>query len=263
MSLLRIAALIRRYYYLYRTSWPRVLELVYWPVMNLLLWGFITMYLGRLSPVLPRVIPIFLGALILWDVLFRSQIGVTMAFLEEVWSRNLASLFVSPLSVLEFVLGQVSVGLLRSLISTVVIAVLAALLYAFDVFDMGLPLLAFFGNLLVMGAAVGMFVCGLVLRFGQGAEGLAWAVIFAFMPISAVYYPVDVLPGWLQWIALATPSANVFEGMRAVLLEGRFDMALFLRAVGLNAAYLVIGAGYFFWMFRSARERGLILQMGE
>ena len=139
----RVMALVRRHYYLYRSSWPRLLDLVYWPVMNLLLWGFLAIHLQRSGPDLPAVIPVLLGALILWDVLFRSQIGVAMVFLEEIWSRNLATLFVSPLRPLEFMVAQMGVGLARTGIAVGAMAVLAAVLYGFDITDLGLPLVAF------------------------------------------------------------------------------------------------------------------------
>jgi ABC-2 type transport system permease protein len=256
-------ALVRRHYYLYRSSWPRLLDLVYWPVMNLFLWGFLAIHLQRSGPDLPAVVPVLLGALILWDVLFRSQIGVAMVFLEEVWSRNLATLFVSPLSPAEFMAAQIGVGIARTGIAVLAMCVLAGALYGFNIIDIGLPLVAFFANLLLMGWAVGLFVSGLILRFGQGAESLAWALIFLFQPIAAVFYPVDVLPGWLQPVAWATPAANVFEGMRQVIAGDGFAWVLFWRALGLNAIYLAAGAGFFLLMFRHARREGMLLQVGE
>jgi len=231
--------------------------------MNLLLWGFLAIHLQQSGPELPAVIPVLLGALILWDVLFRSQIGVAMVFLEEVWSRNLATLFVSPLRPAEFMAAQVGVGIARTAIAVTVMGILAAVLYGFDIFDLGLPLVAFFANLLLMGWAVGLFVSGLILRFGQGAETLAWALIFLFQPIAAVFYPVDVLPGWLQPVSWATPAANVFEGMRMVIAGEGFAWHLFWRALGLNAAYLAAGAWFFLSMFRHARREGMLLQIGE
>jgi len=263
MSLRRIFALSRRHYYLYKGSWPRILELVYWPVMSLTLWGFLSLYLKQIHVDLPAVVPVFLGALILWDVLFRSQIGVCMAFLEEVWSRNLVGIFVSPLTPLEFVIGQLLVGVLRTLAATFAMVLLAALAYGFNIFTLGLPLVAFFANLIIMGWAIGLLVTGIVLRFGQGAESLAWAIIFFFQPISAVFYPVSALPQWLQPLSWATPAASVFEGMRALLNSGTFDTALFLRAVRLNGVYLVVGAAFFMLMFRLARRDGQLLTIGE
>lgn len=259
----RVLAMVYRHVYLYRGSWTRLVELVYWPAMELFVWGFLTIYLRGLGPGLPDFVVLFLGGLILWDVLFRSQIGVSLAFLEEIWSRNLSNLFASPLTPLEFVASQVIVALARTAIAMLFMAALSAVLYQYNLFAMGLPLAAFFINLLVMGWSVGLLVSALILRFGQGAESLAWAVIFLFQPVAAVFYPVSILPGWLQSVAWATPAAHVFEGMRAVLLENRFDPGLMAWATALNAVYLTVGCLGFLGMFRVARRRGLLLQVGE
>lgn len=263
MSAKRVSAMVLRHLYLYRRSWTRVVELVYWPAMELFVWGFLTLYLRALGPGLPDFVVLFLGGLILWDVLFRSQIGVSLAFLEEIWARNLSNLFASPLTPLEFIASQIIVALARTVIAALFMTILSALLYHYNLFAMGLPLAAFFVNLLIMGWSIGLLVSALILRFGQGAESLAWAVIFLFQPIAAVFYPVSVLPGWLQPVALATPAAHVFEGMRAVLQDGRFDTGLLLNAAALNILYLAIGCAGFLGMFRVARRRGLLLQVGE
>ena len=255
--------MVWRHVYLYRSSWTRLVELIYWPAMELFVWGFLTIYLRGLGSGLPDFVVLFLGGLILWDVLFRSQIGVSLAFLEEIWSRNLSNLFASPLTPLEFVASKVIVALARTLIAALFMALLAVLLYHYNLFAMGIPLAAFFVNLMVMGWSIGLLVSAMILRFGQGAESLAWAVIFLFQPVAAVFYPVSVLPGWLQPIALGTPAAHVFEGMRALLLDGRFDAGHIISALVLNVVYLIVGCAGFLAMFRVARRRGLLLQVGE
>jgi len=263
MRLRRIGALVRRHYYLYCGSLSRIVDMVYWPLMSLALWGFLSAYLQQSRLDLPAVVPVFLGALILWDVLFRSQIGVCMVFLEEIWSRNLVGIFISPLSTGEFVAAQLLVGFLRTLISSGAMVLLAALAYGFNLFDMGFALVGFYVNLIVMGWSIGLIVTGMVLRFGQGAEGMAWAIIFFFQPISAVFYPVSALPVWLQPLSLATPAASVFEGMRAVLSHGSFDTGLMVRAVGLNIVYVAVGASFFAIMLRLARRDGQLVTIGE
>lgn len=142
-------------------------------------------------------------------------------------------------------------------------ALLAIPLYAFNIFEMGLPLLAFFSNLLVMGWAIGMLVCALILRVGLGAESVAWLAIFLIAPVSAIYYPVEVLPGWLQAVAWTLPTAAVFEGMRAILIDGQVRGDLLLRAALLNLLYLSIAAATFLYSYQVARRRGLLLQIGE
>src|SRR5947209_20223051 len=154
-------------------------------------------------------------------------------------------------------------SMIRVLLGILPAALLAIPLYHYSIFAMGLPLLAFFAALLIMGWALGLAVCGLILRQGMGAEGMAWTVVFTLSPISAVYYPVSILPGWLQHAAWALPSTYVFEGMRAVLFSGVFRTDYFLSAVALDIVFLGLGALVFSVSFHNARRRGALLQMGE
>jgi ABC-2 type transport system permease protein len=259
----RIGAMVLRHLYLLRTSWPRVFELMYWPTIQMVLWGFITLYLLQHSSLIANATGILVSAVLLWDVLFRGQLGFSLSFLEEIWSRNLANLAVSPLTPGEFLATLTLMSMLRTLIGVLPAAGLAIVFYQVSVFEMGLPLVAFFACLLVMGWAIGMAVCALILRVGQGAESVAWLAIFLIAPVSAIYYPVSVLPEPLQWIAWALPTAPTFEGMRAVLIEGQFRPDLLIHALVLDVVYLVVGCGLFLWSWHVARARGLILQVGE
>ncbi len=259
----RVWALLVRYTFLLRHSWPRVLELAYWLTMQMILWGFINKFMVAHSTWAAQAAGIFIAAVLLWDVLFRGQLGVSIPFFEEMYSRNLANLFVSPLRPYELLTALLTISLLRTVVGVGTAALLAIPLYHYSIFAMGLPLLAFFANLLVMSWAVGLTVVSIVLRYGLGAESLAWAVIFAVAPVSGVYYPIATLPGWLQPLAWALPSAHVFEGMRRVMLEGVFDTQLLLNAVALNLLYLALGAALFMVVFRRARRDGLLLHIGE
>lgn len=262
-SVHRINAMVLRYVYLMRNSWPRLLELAYWPTMQMILWGFITQFLVTNSSWVAQAAGLLIAAVLLWDVLFRAQLGVSLTFFEEMYSRNLGHLFVSPLRPYELAGALLVVSLLRTLIGVGGAALLAIPLYQYSIFSMGLPLLAFFTNLLIMGWAIGLLVAALVMRFGMGAESLAWGLIFAVAPVSGVYYPISVLPDWLQGVAYVLPSSHVFEGMRAVLIEHVFRTDMFLIAVGLNVIYLLIGVGTFLAAFQAARRRGLLLHIGE
>lgn len=263
LSARRIGAMILRHVYVLRGSWPRLLELVYWPTMQMIVWGFMTEFLATNSSWVARAFGVLLSAVLLWDVLFRSQLGLSFSFLEEMWARNLGNLFVSPLRPVEHVLSLMAMSLIRTLVGVVPAALLAIWLYRYSVFSLGLPLLAFFVELMAMGWGMGLLITALILRYGQGAENLAWTVIFLLAPISAVYYPVTVLPGWLQHVAWALPSTYVFEGMRAVLIEHVFRADLLAAASGLNLVVLAIGVAIYMLAFRRARQRGLLLQVGE
>jgi ABC-2 type transport system permease protein len=259
----RIMAMVRRHYYLLRGSLPRILEMAYWPTVQMVIWGFVTQFFMGHSSWVANAAGILIGAVLLWDLLFRSQIGFSMCFLEEMWSRNLGHLFVSPLRPHEFVIAMMVISLLRGVIGLMPSWVLAYVFFEFSVFSYGPGIVAFFSCLFVMGWGLGMGVVALVLRFGLGAESLAWVAIFAFAPISAVYYPVAILPEWLQVVAWCTPSAYVFEGMRAVFIDGVFRTDLLVGAIVVNVVYLAIGAGLFAWSFASARQHGRLLQIGE
>lgn len=259
----RVLALVLRHGYLVSHSWSRMISLVYYPTVTMVLWAFVTQYLAPTASVLQSAPGLFIGAVLLWDVLYRGQLGVSLPFIEEIYSRNLGNLFVSPLTVGEFVAGQLVLSVLRTLIGVGGACLFAWLLFRYSIFSLGLPLVAFFAELMVFGWAIGLAVCGMIMRAGLGAEELAWAAIFLLAPVSGVYYPVEVLPAWLQPVAWALPSAHVFEGMRSVLLHGQFRWDHFEAAALLDLLYLALGALIFALSVRDARRKGTLLQMGE
>lgn len=262
MSWQRVKALVRRYWFLYSRSSFRILDLVFWPVMDLLVWGFVTMYMIKLNSAMPAIFTFFIGAAILWNVLYRAQQAVTVSFLEDVWTRNLLNIFVAPVRVREFIAATYLAGLAQALIVMIVMSTMAFFIYAFDLSSVGFALIPLFINLLVMGWAIGMITTALILRWGQQAEALAWAVPFLIQPISAVFYPVEVLPAWLQPIANGIPATHVFEGMRSILRGQPMDMGHLLAASGTNLIYLLIGGWFFHYMFDQAREKGLLTKLG-
>jgi len=259
----RIGAMVRRYWYLIRGSWPRIAELAYWPTIQMILWGLISQFFMTHSHWLAEAAGVLIAGVLLWDILFRGQIGFSICFLEELWSRNLGHLFVSPLRPWELVAALMTMSLIRTALGAGIAAVIAILLYGFSLFDLGLPLVAFFTALMLMGWGMGMAIVALVLRYGLGAESLAWVALFAFAPISCVYYPVATLPEAVQWLAWATPSAYVFEGMRAVMVHNVFRWDLLAGALVLDAVYVAIGGAVFAWAFAAARRDGRLLQTGE
>ena len=262
-SVRRVGAMTLRYWYLLRSSWPRLLELVYWPTMQMLVWGFLQLYLAENHSTFARASGALIGAVLLWDVLFRGQLGFSISFLEEMWSRNIGNLMMSPLRPTEFVAALMLMSLIRLAIGMIPVTGMAAAFFGFNIYGLGLGLAAFFANLMFTSWAIGLLVSGLVLRNGLGAETLAWSLMFLMLPLACVYYPVSTLPDWLQPIAWALPPTYVFEGMRAALLEQVFRTDLMLQALGLNALYLAVGFGAFILLLRSARRRGSLLAMGE
>ncbi|MEB3196698.1 MAG: ABC transporter permease [Candidatus Sericytochromatia bacterium] len=260
----RVLALCSRHAYLYRRSPFRIAELVYWPFLDLVLWGFLSVWLHRIGPGdTANFVALLLGGLILWDLLFRAQQGVSLAYLEEVWSRNLLNLFVTPLTVTEFLLATMTVSLVKLAFSVSVMACLAWALYGFNLLSLGLALVPFVAILTIFGWALGTVTTALVLRFGQGAESLAWVLAFVVQPIACVFYPVSTLPGWLQPVALALPAAHVFEGMRAVIAHEAFPWHHLATAAGLDLLFVAAAGGFFHLTFKLALTRGLLAKTGE
>src|SRR5579872_2274634 len=199
----RVGAMMLRYWYLLRSSWPRLLDLVYWPTVQMLTWGFLQYYIANNAGFFARAGGTFIGAVLLWDILFRGQLGFSISFLEEMWARNMGNLMISPLRPAEFIIALMIMSLVRLAIGMGPVSVLAIAFFGFNLYGLGLALVAFFINLIFTSWAIGIIVSGLVLRNGLGAESLAWTIMFLLLPLTCVYYPVTTLPAWLQVIAWA------------------------------------------------------------
>jgi len=256
----RVGGLVLRYIYLHRRSMARLGEILFWPVMNLFLWGFITAYMQRL--VLPNVVIFFLGSMILWDMFYRAQVALSLALAEEMWMKNILNILIAPVSMFELVLAMGCVGASKALINGVVLGVLAYVLHAFNLLSLGFTLVPCFINLLLFAWAIGMGTMAVILRYGGGGAALAWGLPFLIQPFSAVFYPIDVFPSWLQIVAYALPSSYIFESMRAVLRTGSADPFMLLTAFGLNIVYLTAAAAFFGWMLQRARHRGYLSRLG-
>ncbi|MBO0750556.1 MAG: ABC transporter permease [Bradyrhizobiaceae bacterium] len=255
--------MILRYWYLLRSSWPRLLELTYWPTVQMLTWGFLQLYLVQNAGFFARAGGTFIGAVLLWDIMFRGQLGFSISFLEEMWSRNLANLMISPLRPIEFVLAMMAMSLVRLAVGMVPVTFLALGFFGFNLYGLGLALAAFFLNLILTSWSVGVFVSGVVMRNGLGAENLAWTVMFLLMPLTCVYYPVSVLPAWLQAVAWSLPPTYVFEGMRALLIDHQFRADLMVEAFAINAVLFAGAIKGFMVHLGAARRNGALLQSGE
>ena len=259
----RVAAMMLRYWYLLRSSWPRLLDLVYWPTVQMLTWGFLQYYIATNAGFFARAGGTFIGAVLLWDILFRGQLGFSISFLEEMWSRNIGNLMLSPLRPSEFITALMVMSVVRLSIGAVPVTLLAIAFFGFNLYALGLALVAFFFNLMLTSWAIGIFVSGLILRNGMGAENFAWSIMFLFMPLTCVYYPVTTLPVWLQPVAWLLPPTYVFEGMRSLLIDKVFRPDLMLDALGLNLVLFAAGVAGFLALLRSARRHGSLMQTGE
>ena len=259
----RIGAMVLRYWYLLMSSWPRLLELIYWPALQIITWGFLQSFISQNANFFARAGGTLIGAVILWDILFRGQLGFSISFLEEMWARNLGNLMMSPLKPIEFLISLMIMSLVRLAIGVIPMTLLALILFGFNFYSIGLPLILFFCNLIFTSWSIGIFVSGLVLRNGLGAESIVWTLMFGILPLACIYYPVTVLPHWLQYVAWSLPPTYVFEGMRALLTEHVFRADLMLEAFAINVALFAGSFAIFLALLRSARRHGALLQGGE
>jgi ABC-2 type transport system permease protein len=259
----RTAAMVLRYWYLLRSSFPRLIELIYWPAVQMLMWGFLQSYIAEQASLFAKAGGVFIGAVLLWDILFRGQLGFSISFLEEMYARNLGNLLISPLRATEFVAALMVMSIIRLAIGMGPVTLMAIWFFGFNLWALGFALAAFFANLMLTGWAVGIFVSGLVLRNGLGAETFAWSIMFLFLPLTCVYYPVAILPSWLQVIAWTLPPTYVFEGMRALVTEQIFRADLMIQALALNAVLFSLAVAGFLALLASARRNGSLLQTGE
>lgn len=259
MNLRIIGALVLRYLFLYTRSPMRLVELVFWPVVDLVVWGNVTVFIQRNTNVaFGNEILFLLGAMILWDIMFRAQQGVAISFLEDVWTRNLLNVFVAPVRTTEYVSATFIVGMMRITVTAVVLSLISWFGYTFNIFQLEWWLIPFFANLMLFGWSLGMISTALILRWGQAAESLAWAIPFFFQPVVAVFYPVQDMPAWSQPIAWCFPPTYIFEGMRAVMKTGTMDWNYLWLSAGLNVLYLVLAGLLFLWILNLTRKRGLL-----
>jgi ABC-2 type transport system permease protein len=259
----RIYALVLRHIYIWRSSVMRLIDSIYWPAVQMVMWGFMTQFLLPQASFVAQAAGVLLSGLLLWEVVVRGNLSLSIAFLEEMWSRNLGHLFVSPIRSWEMATGIIIAALLRTLLGLVPVSLLAWAFFGYAVWSLGTPLIAFFAILQMFSWSIGLAMSGLVMRVGQSAESFAWAAVFILMPVSGVYYPIGILPHWLQVIAHVLPTSYVFEGMRAILEERIVPWHTLVIAFVLSVVYLVVGFQIFQWFFRSSRRAGTLLGQGE
>ena len=264
-SLTRIWAMVLRYSALHRRSLLRTFDVFFWPVMDLLVWGFVTVYLQRNAPgPIGHGVSFLIGGMILWDLHYRAQQGVTVSLMEEIWTRNIVNLLVTPLRRWEWLAATMLYGIGKTVVIALVLGVLAFALYTFRIWALGWGLVPLLAHLLLFGWAVGLMTAGLVVRYGYAAEALIWGIPFLIQPFSAVFYPVTVLPAAFQPVAWALPTTWIFEDLRAALAG---DPLIGWMHVGpltiLNGLYLVAGMLIFGWLFARASRLGRLGRLGQ
>tara|TARA_Y100001936_G_C15947557_1_gene598265 strand:- start:71 stop:847 length:777 start_codon:yes stop_codon:yes gene_type:complete len=256
-------ALSIRHLYLIKSSFPRILDLVYWPTIQIILWGFISKFFTMYSDYYNNTIGVILSCAILYDFLFRSSISFNMLFLEEIWSRNFTNLFVSPLKISEIIIALTTTALLRTLIGIVPAIILMSPLFGVSLLKIGPSLFLLFLSLYFFGTTLGLLVTSGLLRFGPAFENTAWSSLFLLAPLGCVYYPISILPEWLQFLAKCLPLVYIFEETRSILVSNSVDFKNIVMALFLNLFYFVGAVVIFYLSFYGARKKGTLVNMGE
>ena len=263
MSYNRILGLFLRHFFLIKGSLPRILDLIYWPTIQIVLWGFISKFFTLHSEYYNHTVGIILSSAILYDFLFRSSISFNMLFLEEIWSRNFTNLFVAPLKISEIITGLTMTALIRTLIGIIPAIILMSPLFGVSLLKMGPPLLLLFLSLYLFGTTLGLLVTSGLLRYGPAFENTAWSSLFLLAPLGCVYYPLSILPEWLQILAKGLPLVYIFEEARSILVNNVVNYKNIITALILNLFYFVSAIVIFYLAFYGARKKGTLVNMGE
>jgi ABC-2 type transport system permease protein len=258
MNASRVGAVVLRILYLYRGSPQRVFPIFIFVAVDILVWGFLTRYLNSVSHADFNFVPALLGAVLLWDFLTRVMQQLTMALFEDVWTRNFLNFFASPLRTSEYLAGLLIVAVITSVLSLIAMLILAQIAFGLSFLSYGAALAPFLMVLFLTGIALGVAACGLVLRLGPASEWLIWPIPMLISPFAGVFYPVTVLPAWMQAIALILPPSYVFEGMRSVVAGQPPPWDRLAIGGTLALIYLALSCVFFFAVYRSVIRNGLI-----
>ncbi|MDC2987139.1 ABC transporter permease [Candidatus Pelagibacter bacterium] len=259
----KVFALSLRHIYLIKGSFPRILDLIYWPTIQIFLWGFISKFFTLSSSYFENTVGIILSAAILYDFLFRSSISYNMMFLEEIWSRNFTNLFIAPIKLSEIITALTFTAIFRTLIGLIPAALIAIPLFGVSIFKIGAPLVFLLITLYIFGVTLGLLVTAGLVRFGPSFENIAWASLFFLAPLGCIYYPIEILPGWLQVIAKLLPLVHIFEEMRNILIHDIINYSQILKAIFISFVYFLIGILIFYLSYNGAKNRGTLINMGE
>ena len=263
MNWSKIIRLSLRHVYLIKGSFPRILDLIYWPTIQIFLWGFISKFFTLSSSYYNNTVGIILSAAILYDFLFRSSISYNMMFLEEIWSRNFTNLFIAPIKLSEIIAALTFTAIFRTLIGLIPASLIAIPLFGVSIFAIGIPLIFLLITLYIFGVTLGLLVTSGLIRFGPSFENIAWASLFFLAPLGCIYYPIEILPEWLQIISKLLPLVHIFEEMRNILIYDSVSYIQIFKAALISFVYFIFGVIIFYLSYEGAKNRGTLINMGE
>ena len=255
ISVERISAVLLQELYITARAVEVMVDLPLWSLITVVVFGFVTQFLSTvMNPTVAQYL--YMGTL-MWEIIRITQYSMSLGALWNVWSHNFSNMFIAPLSMTEYVLAQMISAAAKAVVLFTLIAMLAALLFGFNLFSMGLPNLALlFLNLLWFAYSIGLFILGIILRLGTRIQALAWGLVLVFQPLTAAYYPLSIMPPALQTVALAFPPTYVFEAARATLNAPAINWTYVGIAGAENVVYFVLSVWFFQYMYRRSRQTG-------
>jgi len=258
-TLWRILGVARRHAYVLQRSPHRLFDVIVWPVVDVLLFGSIGVFAAsRAASGAAQFALYLLVGVILWHVVYQAQISVATGFLEETWSRSVLNLLATPMREWEYVLGVALFGMVKLVAAVGGVTLIVWGAFAFHLSGVGPGMIGVAALLLVVGWSIALFVIGLVLRFGTGAEAFAWGILFVVMPLSGAFYPVEALPAVVRPVAYALPTTYAFSVGRTVAAGGPMPWGQFLTGAAMTVVLAVAGLAYVTWMLRVFRRRGYV-----
>jgi ABC-2 type transport system permease protein len=256
IALHRVTAVMLRYLFIERRNYLRFIESLFWPTMDIMLWGLASVWMEKQRVQLPNFVLVMMTCLVLWSIVQRAQLEIVMPLLEELWQRSLLTLFASPLTCAEWIMGIMLNGAIKTTVVFTFGAAMVWLFYVLNIFSVGWMLMPYALSLMLFGWAVGFFGAAIIIYVGQKAQNVAWMLSFAFAPVSGIFYPISVLPWWAQKLAWSLPLAHAFEGMRSVLFTGIWSWRYLANSLLLSTVYLIVAIWLFVVMFNRSRVFG-------
>ena len=186
-----------------------------------------------------------------------------MLFLEEIWSRNFTNLFIAPLKISEIITALTATALIRTLIGIVPAVLLASPFFGVSLLSLGPALFMLLLSLYAFGITLGLIVVSGLLRYGPAFENVAWSSLFLLAPLGCIYYPLSILPDWLQLLAKTLPLVYIFEEVRSILLNNTVNYNNIFSALMLNLVYFIFSIFIFYSAFSEARKKGTLINVGE
>lgn len=259
MNYLRIKTVVRRHAYVLWRAPHRWFDIAFWPLMDVILWGSLGTYVASLDgPTSSASATFLLAGIIMFHVLFQSQIAVATGFMEETWSRNLLNVLTTPVTEIEYVAGTAVFGFVKVALALTTLSITALAFFAFHLSSIGWSMIPIAAILVMVGWGVGIAGIGFVLRFGQGAEVITWGSNFILMALSGVFNPIEALPGVLQPIARLLPSTYAFAALRDVLAGEPLPWDDIRAGLIGSVVFVIAGFAYAALMLRTFRKRGYV-----